>query len=144
MTLFELQAWLGHRSPLSTQYYAKILPTTLARAYADAGYFARNVRTIEVLVDRESVQNGTAASGAPWQYFDLGHGFCTYSFFEQCPHRMAPARAATSTCRRIRRELNSWRRAAICNGCWRRFHLPMMNAPPSRTAQRRWSDCSIG
>ena len=24
MTLFELQAWLGHRSPLSTQYYAKI------------------------------------------------------------------------------------------------------------------------
>ena len=60
MTLFELQAWLGHRSPLSTQYYAKILPTTLARAYADAGYFARNVRTIEVLVDRESVQNGTA------------------------------------------------------------------------------------
>src|SRR5438105_3006477 len=92
MTLFELQTWLGHRSPLSTQYYAKILPTTLARAYADAGYFARNVRTIEVLVDRESVQNGTAASGSPWQYFDLGHGFCTYSFFEQCPHRMACAR----------------------------------------------------
>jgi len=75
MTLFELQAWLGHRSPLSTQYYARILPTTLARAYADAGYFARNVRTIEVLVDRESVQNGTAAGGAPWQYFDLGHGY---------------------------------------------------------------------
>jgi integrase len=92
MTLFELQAWLGHRSPLSTQYYAKILPTTLARAYADAGYFARNVRAIEVLVDRESVQNGTAAGGSPWQYFDLGHGFCTYSFFEQCPHRMACAR----------------------------------------------------
>ena len=91
MTLFELQAWLGHRSPRSTQYYAKILPTTLARAYADAGYFARNVRTIEVLVDRESVQNGAAASGAPWQYFDLGHGFCTYSFFEQS-HRMTCAR----------------------------------------------------
>src|SRR5207253_8534550 len=57
-----------------------------------AGYFARNVRTIEVLVDRESVQNGTAAGGSPWQYFDLGHGFCTYSFVEQCPHRMACAR----------------------------------------------------
>ena len=28
----------------------------------------------------------------PWQYFDLGHGYCTYSFFEQCPHRMACAR----------------------------------------------------
>src|SRR5487761_1409193 len=33
-----------------------------------------------------------AASGTPWQYFDLGHGYCTYSFFEQCPHRMACAR----------------------------------------------------
>src|SRR5205814_1516490 len=55
MTLFELQAWLGHRSPLSTQYYTKILPTTLTKAYADAGYFAGNVRTIEVLIDRESV-----------------------------------------------------------------------------------------
>jgi hypothetical protein len=92
MTLFELQAWLGHRSPLSTQYYAKILPTTLTKAYADAGYFARNVRTIEVLVDRECVQSGAAANGAAWQYFDLGHGHCTYSFFEQCPHRMAGAR----------------------------------------------------
>jgi hypothetical protein len=92
MTLFELQAWLGHRSPLSTQYYARILPTTLTKAYADAGYFARNVRTIEVLIDRETVQSGAAADGAPWQYFDLGHGHCTYSFFEQCPHRMACAR----------------------------------------------------
>jgi hypothetical protein len=83
-TLFELQAWPGHRSPLSTQYYAKILPTTLARACADAGYFARNVCAIEALVDRESVQKGTAAGGSPWQYSDLGHGFCTCSFFEQC------------------------------------------------------------
>ncbi len=44
MTLFELQAWLGHRSPQSTQYYAKISPITLTRAYTDAGYFARNGR----------------------------------------------------------------------------------------------------
>jgi hypothetical protein len=92
MTLFELQAWLGHRSPQSTQYYARITPTTLAKAYSDAGYFGRNVRTIEVLLDREAVQTGAAADGAPWRYFDLGHGYCTFSFFEQCPHRMACAR----------------------------------------------------
>jgi integrase len=92
MTLFELQAWLGHRSPESTQPYAKITPNTLARAYNDAGYFERNVRTIEVLVDRDAVTSGAAASGEPWQYYDLGHGFCTYTFFEQCPHRMACAR----------------------------------------------------
>jgi len=92
MTLFELQAWLGHRSPQSTQFYAKISPATLTRAYDDAGYFARNVRTIEVLVDRDAVASGTAAAGEPWQHYDLGHGYCTYTFFEQCQHRMACAR----------------------------------------------------
>ena len=51
MSLFELQDWLGHRSPLSTQYYARLTPTKLARAYADAGYFGRNLRTMEVPVD---------------------------------------------------------------------------------------------
>ena len=89
MTLFELQAWLGHRSPQSTQFYAKISPTTLTRAYDDAGYFSRNVRTIEVLVDRDAVTSGATAGGEPWQHYDLGHGYCTYTFFEQCPHRMA-------------------------------------------------------
>jgi hypothetical protein len=47
MTLLELQAWLGHRSPRTTQYHAKITPVTLAKAYNDGGYFSRNVRTIE-------------------------------------------------------------------------------------------------
>ncbi len=37
------------------------------------------------------VQSGAAASGTPWQYVDLGHGYSTYNFFEQCPHRMACA-----------------------------------------------------
>ena len=92
MTLFELQAWLGHRSPQSTQFYAKISASTLTRAYADAGYFARNVRAIEVLIDRDAAASGAAASGEPWLHYDLGHGYCTYTFFEQCPHRMACAR----------------------------------------------------
>ena len=43
MTLFELLAWLGHRSPETTQHYAQITPNTLTKAYTDAGYFARNV-----------------------------------------------------------------------------------------------------
>ena len=92
MTLFELQGWLGHRSPASTQHYAKISPATLSKAYTEAGYFARNLRTIEVLLDREAVTSGRAANGEPWQHYDLGHGYCSYSFFEQCPHRMACAR----------------------------------------------------
>jgi integrase len=92
MTLFELQAWLGHRSPQSTTFYAKITPTTLNKAYDDAGYFARNVRTIEVLLNRDAVTSGQAAAGEPWQYYDLGHGLCSYTFFEQCQHRMACAK----------------------------------------------------
>ncbi|WP_235618408.1 hypothetical protein [Embleya scabrispora] len=97
MTLFELQAWLGHRSPAATRHYAKIAPTTLAKAYNDAGYFARNVRTIEVLVDRDAVASGAAAASEPWQYYDLGHGYCTYTFSEQCRHRMACAKCDSYT-----------------------------------------------
>ncbi len=92
MTLFELQAWLGHSNPSSTQHYARITPLTLTKAYTDAGYFARNVRAIEVLLDRDAITNGQAASGGPFEFYDLGHGYCSYSFFEQCPHRMACAR----------------------------------------------------
>ena len=92
MSLFELQAWLGHSSPSSTQHYARITPVTLTKAYTDAGYFARNVRTIEVLLDRDAITNGNATTGRPFEFYNLGHGYCSYSFFEQCPHRMACAR----------------------------------------------------
>lgn len=90
MTLFELQAWLGHSSPASTQHYVAITPTKLAKAYADAGYFERNMRAIEVLVDQDAVKQ--AAAGEPWRFYDLGHGLCAYEFFDQCAHRMACAR----------------------------------------------------
>jgi hypothetical protein len=56
MTLFELQEWLGHSSPDATQHYAKITPTKLAKSYADAGYFGRNLRTIEILIDRKPLR----------------------------------------------------------------------------------------
>lgn len=88
MTLFELQAWLGHGSPASTQHYVAITPTKLAKAYA--GYFERNMRAIEVLVDQDAVKQ--AAAGEPWRFYDLGHGLCAYEFFDQCAHRMACAR----------------------------------------------------
>lgn len=89
VSLFELQEWLGHKSPTSTQYYAKVSPTKLAKKFNDAGYFERNIRTIEVLIDRDAVVSGAAARGEPWQYFDLGHGWCTHDYFVDCPHRMA-------------------------------------------------------
>lgn len=91
MSLFELQRWLGHKWANSTQYYLDISPTKLAQSFRDAGYFARNVRAIEVLIDRDVVVSGKAAE-EPWKSYDLGHGYCTYDFFDQCPHRMACAK----------------------------------------------------
>jgi len=93
MSLFELQEWLGHRLPSSTQRYAKITPTKLMKSYSDAGYFGRNLRTIEVLIDQETVRAGLTAE-EPWKFYDLGHGYCTYDFFDQCPHRMACAKCS--------------------------------------------------
>ncbi len=94
MSLFELQEWLGHRSPASTQHYAKLTPTKLAKSYADAGYFGRNTRVVQVLIDQEAIKSGAATAGEPWRLYDLGHGYCAYEFFDQCPHRMACAKCA--------------------------------------------------
>ena len=66
MSLFELQKWLGHK----WANYLDISPTKLANSYRDAGYLARNVRAIEVLIDRDVVKNGTAAR-EPWMYLRL-------------------------------------------------------------------------
>ena len=93
MSLFELQEWLGHRLPSSTQRYAKITPTKLMKSYSDAGYFGRNLRAIEVLIDQEKVRAGVGSEEA-WKFYDLGHGYCTYDFFDQCPHRMACAKCS--------------------------------------------------
>jgi hypothetical protein len=81
-----------HTTPVSRPAPSKPVCTKPGATHSDAGYFARNVRTIEVLVDRDAIVSGAAANGEPWQYYDLGHGYCTYSFFEQCRHRMACAR----------------------------------------------------
>jgi integrase len=90
MSLSELQAWLGHRSPATTQHYVAFTPTRLARAYTEADYFKRNLRMMDVLIDQDAIKSG--ATDAPWRYYDLGHGLCSYEFFDQCPHRMACAR----------------------------------------------------
>ena len=91
LSLFELQACLGHRSPNATQYYAKITPTKLSKAYNGAGYFERNLRWIGVLIDQDAVRKHLP-DGNAWKFCDLGHGYCTYDFFDQCQHRMACAK----------------------------------------------------
>jgi integrase len=84
LTLFELQAWLGHSSPHSTQHYARLTPTKLARAYTDAAYFQRNLRTIDVLIDRDAVRAG-ASDGQPWRFYDLGPRLLHLRFLRPVP-----------------------------------------------------------
>ena len=93
LSLTELQEWLGHRSPEATRHYAKISPTKLAKAYEGAGYFARNLRAVEVLIDQDAVR-ASKANNEPWKHYDLGHGYCSYDFFDQCRHRMACAKCS--------------------------------------------------
>lgn len=89
MTIFELKEWLGHKDISSTINYTKISPTKLAKSYQDADYFKRNIRMIEVLIDKDAISNGAAASGEAYLYYDLGHGYCKNDFFVTCKHRMA-------------------------------------------------------
>jgi hypothetical protein len=92
LSLADLQQWLGHKHASSTRHYAAILQRTLTAAYRKADYFARNVRTIQVLIDREAILTGAAAGGEPWKGYDLGDGYCSYDFFAKCPRRLACAR----------------------------------------------------
>jgi integrase len=92
MSALALSNWLGHKTIKATLHYFKDSALTLTKAYTDAGYFGRNVRMVELLIDQEAILTGAALQGAPWKYYDLGHGYCTYDFFDQCPHRMACAK----------------------------------------------------
>ena len=80
ISIFELQQWLGHTSPQTTQHYLNITPTKLAGSLLKAGYFERNRRMISVLIDQDIVKAGTNVSGEAWRYYDLGHGLCSYDF----------------------------------------------------------------
>lgn len=88
-TLPELQAFLGHTDPKSTQYYAKVDPTKLAKRYADTGYLEANQALVEVLLDADAL---AAGRGAEALYYELGHGLCKNPNWSRCPYRMACVR----------------------------------------------------
>src|SRR6266487_220963 len=92
LTIYELMQYLGHKRLSSTQSYVQVDPTRLASKVAKTGYLEQNMATIEVLLDQDAVMSGAAAAGAAWKYYDLGHGWCTNTFWAECKHRMACAR----------------------------------------------------
>lgn len=89
MSLGELQQWLGHQNPDTTRHYIRVTPVRQAKAYHDAEYLKHNLRLIDVLIDVEAVRKSDPDN--PWRFYHLGHGYCTYDFFDQCQHRMACA-----------------------------------------------------
>ena len=137
LSLFELQEWMGHRSAQSTQHYAKISATKMARSYAQAGYFERNLRVIDVLIDQEAVRSGLVGN-VPWKYYDLGHGYCTYDFFDQCPHRMA-AQSALSIAPNPQRKASSWRARKISCASVRKFRFRKRKSLRWRTVSQPWN-----
>jgi integrase len=94
MSYAEIALWLNHKSVNMTRFYVAITKTQAGEAFRKANVFQRNLRRIEVLIDQGAIQNGDAASGKAWKYYDLGHGYCTDEFFEKCNHRMACARCS--------------------------------------------------
>ena len=63
------------RSPQSAQFDAKTSAQILTQTHADAGYFSRNGRAIEVLIDRDAVASSAAATDRIWQHHDLDPGY---------------------------------------------------------------------
>ena len=73
----------GLARPSQTKHHPALRedhPKTLSKA-APRPATSPATRTIEVLLDRDAVASGTAATGQPWQHYDLGHGLCSYTFF---------------------------------------------------------------
>ena len=82
LSIGELGEWLGHKDLRSTQHYAKLQPTRLAKSIARAN---KNSRLAQVLVDPAAAVRGEAAI-----FYYLGEGnYCANPAWSACPHRMA-------------------------------------------------------
>lgn len=102
MSPWELKEWLGHSSIRLTEWYVNQRPLTLAKKYAAADSWRRNLARVKVILDPEAIESGAAAQGAVYRAHDLGHGYCTDRFFSRCPHRMTCARCGYSRRRAAR------------------------------------------
>jgi integrase len=118
MTLFELQAWLGHRSPQSTQFYAKISAATLTRAYDDAGHFPATCGP-----SRSSL-TATPSPPAPRRPASPGSTTTSATATAHIPSSNSartawPAQNATSTPRRAPARHRSSKPRTTCRRCGR-------------------------
>ncbi|WP_202803468.1 tyrosine-type recombinase/integrase [Rhodococcus sp. JVH1] len=134
MTLFELQAWLGHRSPESTQHYAKSPRTPWPRHTTTP---ATSPATSE---PSKSSLTATRPPPALPPLVSLGSTTTSATGSAATPSssnaRTAwPAPAATSTFPKSPAKANSCRRKRIFSGCSSASRSPTMNKQPSKTVK---------
>jgi hypothetical protein len=126
MTLFELQECLGHATPTATQHYAKITPTKLAKSYSDAGYFARNLRAIEVLVDQGWC--GTVVLLTSRGSSTISGTVTARMIFSISALIAWPVRSARFIYQKILRKLSFLKLKRTCCDCARIFRWPTRNS----------------
>ncbi|MFJ2806152.1 tyrosine-type recombinase/integrase [Kitasatospora sp. NPDC087271] len=121
MTLFELQAWLGHRSPESG---VRSPPSTTPRSppAPSRRHTPRPATSPAMSARSRSFSTGTPSPPGPRP--TVNHGSTTISVTGCVPTRSSnsastgwPAPAATSTPPRNRRDLNSSKPRPTCSAC---------------------------
>ncbi|UOR00132.1 site-specific integrase (plasmid) [Hymenobacter sp. 5317J-9] len=80
----DLQDWLGQLSEESLRWYLGINIRKLEAAYAAANHISVDKRQLEQL--KKPAMDGVKlpAESKSAHSVDLGHGFCTYAFFDDC------------------------------------------------------------
>ena len=83
----DVQRWLGQRSRSPVRYYAPVDEHKLKDTYAAANQISIDKRQLEQLKNPETADSGQATEDVSASSVDLGHGFCTYDFYDQCGQR---------------------------------------------------------
>ena len=134
MTLFELQAWLGHRSPSP--------PSTKPRSPRTPWPRHTATPATSPATSAPSKSSSTATRSPPARPPTVSPGSTTTSGTGTAPipssssvHIGWPAPAATSTPPKTPARASSWRPRTTCSGCSPTFHSPRTNAPRSMTGR---------
>lgn len=139
LSLFELQAWLGHGSPNATQYYAKITPTKLSkrttRRATSSGTCARStcssIRMPSASTCRTATRGSITTSDTA-----IAH---TTSLTNVSTAWRAPS--APFTHRSVRRPPFCWKAKRIYCVCGRRSHYSKARSQPLMTVSERSTSC---
>lgn len=90
----DLQDWLGQLSEDSLRWYLAINIRKLEEAYAAANHISVDKRQLEQLKKPAPEGGKLPAEGKSVPSVDLGHGFCTYDFFDECSQRKPCAKCS--------------------------------------------------